>query len=101
MIDRNHPKYKALTKYSDPALVEKFGKDYGVGVLISSRRDKKYTVRTGSGKLVHFGGWGQEDYTRHKDKKRRENYLKRSAGVKGDWKRGRCSPNNLPRSLLW
>lgn len=41
-----------------------------------------------SGKKLHFGQVGYQDYTIHKDPKRRELYVKRHAG-KEDWtKRG-------------
>ena len=58
-------------------------------------------VRRPDGIWVHFGEMGYEDYTKHKDEKRRKRYLKRSAGIKGKWKENPYSPNNLSRSLLW
>ena len=39
-------------------------------------------TRTPSGKLVHWGHPTMQDYTQHKDKKRRENYRSRHAGIK-------------------
>ena len=56
-------------------------------------------------KLVKYGLRGMEDYTQHKDPKRRENYLKRSAGIKD--KNGKptkddpFSPNHWARKDLW
>ena len=95
-------KYQTLLKYSDPKRVQQLAKQKGLGqVLVSTRKDKKYMVKSPSGKLVHFGGWLQEDYTKHKDEKRRANYLKRSGGIKGNWKNDKYSPNNLSRVLLW
>jgi hypothetical protein len=47
---------------------------------------------------VHFGAMGYEDYTKHKDKTRRANYLKRSAGIHDS---GKYSANQLARHLLW
>ena len=50
----------------------------------SKAKNKKmsvYVMRDGKKKLIHFGDSSMEDYTQHKDKKRRENYLKRSAGI--------------------
>jgi hypothetical protein len=44
---------------------------------------------------------GYEDYTKHKNKTRRRNYLTRSARIKGDWKKKRYSANNLSRNVLW
>ncbi len=74
----------------------------------SNRKGKKKMVlvrKGGRTKLVHFGHASYEDYTQHKDKKRRENYLRRSAGIKG--KGGRLtkddpfSPNYWARRELW
>ena len=42
-----------------------------------------------------------EDYTHHKDKIRRENYLKRSSGIRGNWRDNPYSKNNISRRLLW
>jgi hypothetical protein len=56
-------------------------------------------------KLVKYGARGYEDFTQHKDPKRRENYLKRSAGIKD--KNGKptkddpFSPNHWARKDLW
>ena len=56
-------------------------------------------------KLVQFGQKGYEDFTQHKDPKRRENYLKRSAGIRGkDGKPTKddvFSPNHWARKTLW
>jgi len=53
------------------------------------------------GKIVHFGQMGYEDFTRHKDKIRRKNYLTRSRKIRGNWKSDKYSPNNLSINLLW
>jgi hypothetical protein len=56
-------------------------------------------------KLVKFGHREYEDYTQHKDPERRENYLKRSAGIKN--KSGQLtkddvfSANHWARKALW
>jgi len=52
-------------------------------------------------KFVYFGQMGYEDFTKHKDEKRRENYLKRTANIRGKWKENPYSKNNLSRCLLW
>jgi hypothetical protein len=49
-------------------------------------------------KWIHFGAMGYEDYTKHKNKTRRKNYLTRSAGIHGDSK---YSANQLSRHILW
>lgn len=33
--------------------------------------------------------------------KRRENYLKRTANMRGDWKKDNFSKNNLARRIIW
>lgn len=56
-------------------------------------------------KLVKFGLRGMEDYTQHKDKKRKENYLSRSAGINdGDGNPTKSDPfsaNYWARRILW
>ena len=58
-------------------------------------------IVTPQGKKIHFGAMGYQDYTKHKDPHRRQNYLKRSGGIKGSWNKDPYSPNSLARSLLW
>ena len=74
----------------------------------SNRKNKKKMVLVKRGdkvKLVHFGQKGYEDFTQHKDKKRRKNYLTRSAGIRN--KAGKLtkddpfSPNYWARRELW
>lgn len=56
-------------------------------------------------KLVRFGLRGMEDYTQHKNDKRRANYLARSAGIRD--KSGKLtkddvfSANHWARKVLW
>ncbi len=56
-------------------------------------------------KLVRFGLRGMEDFTQHKDPKRRENYLARSGGIKdkngNPTKDDPFSPNYWSRKVLW
>lgn len=42
----------------------------------SNRKDKKYQVNV-NGNVVHFGQKGYEDYTTHKDIKRKERFYQR------------------------
>jgi hypothetical protein len=67
----------------------------------SKAKGKKYMVLNEKGKRVNFGNIKYEDFTFHKDEKRRQNYLQRSEGIKGDWRDKPYSPNNLSRVLLW
>ena len=71
----------------------------------STNKNKKMMVLTPKGKIIHFGQIGYEDFTQHKDKKRKENYCKRSAGIKD--KQGNLTKNNkesanyYSRKFLW
>lgn len=78
----------------------------------SNRKNKKYMVKyTYKGKLyiVNFGGIRDngepyEDYTMHKDPKRRELYLKRHANEKRRWAHKKANlmySSYLSRWLLW
>jgi len=56
-------------------------------------------------KLVKFGLRGMEDFTQHKDSKRRANYLARSGGIKDKdgnlTKNDPFSANYWARKVLW
>lgn len=97
-------KEDALVKISNPTTVKRkfatYAKGDGAKLMISNRPDKKYKVIKPDGTTVHFGST-LEDYTKHGDDKRRAAYLKRSAGIKGNWRDDKWSPNNLSRELLW
>jgi hypothetical protein len=75
-----------------------------VNLRHSTRKGKKYMLEY-DGKTIHFGARGMSDYTMHKDKKRRENYLRRSKAIRD--KHGRLTYNNKrsanywARTLLW
>jgi len=43
----------------------------------SPLKDKKYLVITPKGKKIHFGAQGYDDFTTHKDEKRKNSYIKR------------------------
>ena len=93
-----------ITTYSDPDEVLKKAKQYlgdAVEIHFSSRKGKKYMVRNPDGKWIHFGALGYEDFTKHKDEKRRDNYLKRATKIRGNWKDTKYSPNNLSINILW
>uniref|UniRef100_A0A6C0HQJ8 Uncharacterized protein n=1 Tax=viral metagenome TaxID=1070528 RepID=A0A6C0HQJ8_9ZZZZ len=52
--------------------------------FLEARVRKKYMIKdTKMNKLVYFGQMGYEDYTKHKNKTRRKNYLTRSSGMNG------------------
>jgi hypothetical protein len=97
-------KYEDLIKYSNPERVKKnaieyLGKD--AIVYISNRPTKKYAIHDPTGKWVHFGEMGFQDFTKHLDKERQYLYLKRSMGIKGLWYKNKYSPNMLAINLLW
>jgi len=75
---------------------------YNQKLFISTRKDKKYMILNPiTDKYIHFGNINYDDYLKHLDENRRENYLKRSAGIKGRWINDEYSPNNLSRRILW
>ena len=95
---------KSIRLYSNPTEVYRKASKYlgkTAKIRLSTKKEKKYMVVTPDGKVVHFGQMGYEDYTKHKNKTRRKNYLNRSRGIKGNWKKNKYSPNNLSIHLLW
>jgi hypothetical protein len=97
-------KFNSLKSYSNPEEVIKkaylyFGEH--IPIYISSKPTKKYMLQNPDGKMVHFGQMNYEDFTKHKDPKRQELYLKRTANIKGKWQNDKYSPNNLSRNILW
>jgi hypothetical protein len=101
----NISEYDEVYKFSNPKVVQEKAKKYlGEGGIIyrSISKGKKYMVyNPNTEKWVHFGQIPYEDFTKHKDEKRRKSYLKRTANMKGDWKDDKYSANNLSRNLLW
>lgn len=99
-------KKNALSLFSNYNEAKRKTREYlgpDVKLLISPRKDKKYRVHDPNGKAVDFGSFNppMEDFTMHKDEKRRERYLKRARNIKGNWKNNPYSPNNLSMNILW
>ena len=94
-----------INKVSDPLQAIINAKNYlGSDVIIqpSDKPTKKYKIFDPNKKeYIYFGDIRYTDYTKHKDKIRQKNYLKRSSQIKGDWKENKYSPNNLSREILW
>jgi hypothetical protein len=68
----------------------------------SERQYKKYKIyNPNTNKYVHFGDIRYQDFTKHGDKIRQNNYLKRATNIKGDWKNNKYSPNSLSINILW
>ena len=66
-------------------------------IQLSTRKYKKYMVSDGK-KLIHFGYFEMEDYTKHHDEKRRELFRKRNH----KWAMAeKYSPAWLSYHLLW
>ena len=58
-----------------------------------------YVKKDGAKKLLHFGDASMQDFTQHKDKQRKKNYLNRSAGIKD--KSGNLTANNKNSANYW
>ena len=69
----------------------------------SDKQGKKgmvYVKSDGGGKkLIHYGDSSMSDFTKHKDKARRKNYLERSGGIRD--KSGRLTANNKNSANYW
>ena len=91
---------KDIEKYSNPALVRQIADHYlgrEIPIYYSTRQDKKYMLEH-DGKLIHFGQYGYEDYTKHKNLARREAFRRRNH----EWaKAEKWSPAWLAYHLLW
>lgn len=71
-------------------------------LFASPKKDKKYRIYNPiKCKWVDFGQMGYEDFTKHHDETRRQNYLNRANNIKGNWKKDKYSPNNLAIHILW
>ena len=96
---------KEIHKYSSPRKAQQMAYKYlgkTAKLYPANNPEKKYRVFDKKhNKWVQFGQMGYEDYTKHKDKSRRRNYLTRTKYMKGDWKNNRYSANNLSRNILW
>ena len=96
---------RKLRRFSNPEQAQKMAYRYlGKTAKLYPARNpqKKYSIYDPKNdKWMNFGQIGYEDYTKHKDKNRRKNYLTRTRSMRGDWKRNPYSANNLSREVLW
>jgi hypothetical protein len=96
---------KELQQFSNPYIAQQKAFEYlGPSAILqkSTKKNKKYMVyNPNTNKYIHFGQMGYEDYTKHNDDKRRQNYLKRTENMRGEWKHNPYSANNLSRHILW
>jgi hypothetical protein len=70
-----------ICEVSNPELVLKQLKKYygdDVELYFSTSKNKKYMVFDEDGKKLHFGDLRFSEYTKHQDKKRRENFRNRN-----------------------
>ncbi len=68
----------------------------------SSAKGKKmsvYVMKDGKKRLIHFGDSNMQDYTQHKDDKRRKSYLARSGGIRD--KSGKLTANDKNSKNYW
>ena len=97
-------KIEHLRMVSNPETAQRKAHSYlGKNAILypSTRKGKKYDIVNPSGKVVSFGSIDYEDYTKHKDKDRRDRYLARATKMKGNWREDPYSPNNLSINILW
>lgn len=75
-----------------------------ITLLKSTRDTKKFMVKiekNGRTKTVHFGARGSSDFTKHGDRERKANYLRRHK-PREEWsKKGIRSPGFWARWVLW
>lgn len=82
---------------------EKWKKEKPLYKPVKSSNPKKkgmvYVKKNGNKRLIHFGDAKMQDFTQHKDPKRRKNYLNRSAGIRD--KQGNLTANNKNSANYW
>jgi hypothetical protein len=70
----------------------------------SHKKDKKWDATfvypDGHTKVVPFGQKGYSDYTKHKDKTRKQRYINRHSGMGEDWNKP-DTPGALSLHVLW
>jgi hypothetical protein len=66
---------------------------------LSNRKGKKFRVKTPSGKWIHFGAIGMDDYTKHRDNKRKQSYIARHSGIK--LTNGTFAVKNMDSPAFW
>jgi hypothetical protein len=93
-------KYLELQKYSNPTIVLQRAEDLfgpNIQLQVSTRKNKKYMIYLNN-HWRHFGQMYYEDYTKHLDEVRRENFRTRN----NEWKNyDYYTPAFLSYYLLW
>ena len=91
-------KDKFIELFSNPKIVQEKAREYGLEVVYSPRKNKKYRIVNPENKFVDFGEIGYEDYTKHQNLKRLEAFKKRNAKWYNSMK---YSPAWLSAWILW
>jgi hypothetical protein len=91
-------KGKFMELFSNPKIVQEKARKYGLEVVYSPRKNKKYRIVNPENKFVDFGEIGYEDYTKHQNLKRLEAFKKRNAKWYNSMK---YSPAWLSAWILW
>jgi hypothetical protein len=90
---------EGIELFSNPKVVQKKAKEYGLNVVYSPRKNKKYRiVNPETNKYVDFGFYGMQDFTLHRDEERRQKFLSRNRRFKDSPK---YSASWLSYYLLW
>lgn len=92
-------KGKFIELFSNPEIVRKKAREYGLEVVYSPRKNKKYRiVNPETNKFVDFGSIYYKDFTLTGDEERRRLYRLRNR----KWKDApKYSPSFLSYHLLW
>ena len=105
MVEEKYTKLDELKMYSNFETAQKRAEEYlgdDAMLFTSPKSEKKYRIYDPiKCKWVDFGQMGYEDFTKHKDEERRQNYLRRALNIKGKWENNAYSPNNLAINFLW
>ena len=88
---------------------ENWKKNKPLYIPVKSSNSKKkgmvYVIKNDKKRLIYFGDSSMEDFTQHKDKERRKNYLSRSGGITDKvgnlTKNNKNSANYYSRKYLW
>ena len=72
-----------MERVSDIKKVNKLSKMiYKKSVVPSTRKNKKYMILNDDDKYIHFEDSRYEDYTKHQNEERLQNYLSRATKIK-------------------
>jgi hypothetical protein len=97
-VKKNHPIYK----FSNPELLRSIADKKGYindEIYLSDKKDKKYMLfHPITNKKIHFGQANYEDYLKHNDEKRRQNFKNRNKRWKDN---NKYSSSYISYFLTW